>query len=101
MRTIRLKAEATFSPYRIRRSTYHRRLGNATTPNSKKNTTGERFGNTATGRPTISRVQVPLPAVLGQDVVDVDLDAADYRARSRRGAHHALVENRGGVSLTA
>jgi hypothetical protein len=44
-------------------------------------------------------MEVPLAAILGQDVVDVDLESADQRAWIRRGAHHALVENGGGVDL--
>ena len=39
--------------------------------------------------------------ILGQDVADVDFEPADHRARIRRGAHHALVENGGGVDLAA
>ena len=50
---------------------------------------------------TTSRMEVPLAAILGQDVADVDFEPADHRAWIRRGAHHALVEDGGGVDLTA
>src|SRR5690349_50503 len=46
-----------------------------------------------------SGMQVPLTAILGKDVVDIDLESPDYWARIRRRTHHALVENRRGVDL--
>src|ERR1700757_5393558 len=48
-----------------------------------------------------SGMSVPLTAILGKPVVDVDFESADYGAWIRRRTHHALVENRGGVDLTA
>ena len=48
-----------------------------------------------------SGMQVPLADIVGQGVVDVDFESADQRAGIRRGAHDALVENRGGVDLVA
>ena len=48
-----------------------------------------------------SRMEVPLAAIGGQDVVNVDFESADQRTWIRRGAHHALVENGGGVDLIA
>ncbi len=47
-----------------------------------------------------SWMEVPLAAVLGQDVVDVDADAADHRSRVRGGVDDALVQNGGRVDLT-
>lgn len=46
-------------------------------------------------------MKIPLPAVLDQNVVDVHFDPADQWAWIRHGAHHTLVENRGGIDLTA
>jgi len=46
-----------------------------------------------------SRMQIPLAAILSQDVVDVDADAADHRSRIRGGVDDALVENCGRVDL--
>jgi hypothetical protein len=50
---------------------------------------------------TTSRMQVPLADILGQGVADVDFESANHRAWIRRGAHHTLVENGGGVDLAA
>jgi hypothetical protein len=46
-------------------------------------------------------MQVPLATILGQGVADVDFESANHRAWIRRGAHHTLVENGGGVDLAA
>jgi hypothetical protein len=46
-------------------------------------------------------MQVPLADILSQGIADVDFEPADHRAWIRRGAHHPLVENGGGVDLAA
>ena len=46
-------------------------------------------------------MKVPLAAILGQDIVDVDFGPADEGAGIRRGGHDALVENSGWVDPVA
>lgn len=46
-------------------------------------------------------MEVPLSAVRCQNVVDVDFESADPRARTGLGAHDALVENGGRVDPMA
>src|SRR4051812_32665586 len=48
-----------------------------------------------------SWMQAPLTVILGKDVVDVDFVSPDDWAWIRRCTHHSLVENCGGVDLTA
>src|ERR1700712_845109 len=59
-------------------------------------------GDSRQHRPQVagSGMKVPLTAILGKDVVDVDFESPDYWAWVRRRTYHALVENRGGVDLT-
>lgn len=40
-------------------------------------------------------MQIPLADIGGQDIVDIDFESADQRARIRCGAHHALIKNSG------
>src|SRR3954452_21078641 len=45
-------------------------------------------------------MEVPLTAILGKDVVDVDFESPDYWTWIRRRTYHALVKHRGGIDLT-
>ena len=49
---------------------------------------------------TDSRMKVPLAAILGQHIIDIDFNPPDHRPGIRRSGHDALVEDCGGVYLT-
>jgi hypothetical protein len=43
--------------------------------------------------------EIPLPEIGGEDIVDIDIDAAQQRARIPRAVDHRLVEHRRGLTI--